>query len=243
MANAAAPRQKTTRLAAVTGRLRKIRSGTSGAVARRASISTKVASSARPSASVDQRARRAPAVGVGLDDAVGQHDQAGGHRERAGEVEERAAPTSRRRTGDDAQPGERRDDPDRHVDQQDPAPRQRLGQDPAEQRAGRAADAAHRAPEPERAVALAALGEGRRQDRERRRSDDRAAEPLHRPRGDQLASVCASPPNSDANANSSRPPAKTSRRPIRSAARPPSSRKPANVKRVGVDDPLQARRR
>ena len=52
MANAAAPMQKTTMLAAVTGRLRKIRSGTSGAVARRPSISTKVASSASPSAIV-----------------------------------------------------------------------------------------------------------------------------------------------------------------------------------------------
>ncbi len=52
MANTAAPRQKTTMFAPVSSRERKIRSGTSGWRAKRPSISTNSASSARPTASV-----------------------------------------------------------------------------------------------------------------------------------------------------------------------------------------------
>jgi len=46
-----------------------------------------------------------------------------------------------------------------------------------------------------------------------------------------ISSVCvsANPPASEASANSTRPEMNTRRRPSRSAARPPSSRKPANV--------------
>ena len=61
------------------------------------------------------------------------------------------------------------------------------GQDAAEQHAGSAAAAGDRAPDAEREVALAALGERRRQDRERRRREQRAAEPLERAEGDQRA--------------------------------------------------------
>src|SRR5439155_1095483 len=51
--------------------------------------------------------------------------------------------------------------------------------------AGRGAEAADRAPDAERNVALTALGERRREDRQRRRGDHRRAEPLERARRDQ----------------------------------------------------------
>jgi hypothetical protein len=59
-----------------------------------------------------------------------------------------------------------------------PAPTANARWKTAEQGAGGAADAAHRTPEPQGAVALGPLGERRRQDREGGRGDDRATEPL-----------------------------------------------------------------
>ena len=55
----------------------------------------------------------------------------------------------------------------------------------AEQDASRGAAARDRAPDPEREVALAALGEGRRQDRQRGRREQRCAEALQRAEDDQ----------------------------------------------------------
>src|SRR6476646_6638368 len=57
-------------------------------------------------------------------------------------------------------------DAHRHVDEEDPRPTQRLGEHAAEQDAGRGAEAADRAPDAERDVALTALGERRRENRE-----------------------------------------------------------------------------
>ena len=54
------------------------------------------------------------------------------------------------------------------------------GQDAAEQDAGRGAAARGGAVDAEREVALAALGEGRHQERQRRRREERAAEALNR---------------------------------------------------------------
>src|SRR5205814_1082097 len=51
--------------------------------------------------------------------------------------------------------------------------------------ASSATEAADRAPDAERDVALTALGERRREDRQRRRRDHRRAEPLERARRDQ----------------------------------------------------------
>ena len=69
------------------------------------------------------------------------------------------------------------DDADRDVDEEHPAPRELLDQDPAEQRAGRAAGTCDRAPHADRARELRA-GERRHDDRERRGREDRAAEAL-----------------------------------------------------------------
>ena len=60
-----------------------------------------------------------------------------------------------------------------------------LGQHAAEQHAGRAAGAGDRAPDAERLVALGALGERGRDDRQRGGGDERGAEALHGAGGDQ----------------------------------------------------------
>jgi hypothetical protein len=107
------------------------------------------------------------------------------HRQGAGEVEVACCGDVARAGAHDAQRRDRAEQPDRHVDEQDPAPAQRLGQHAAQQCARRAADRPHRAPQAERPVALQPLGEAGGEDRQRRRSDDRPAEPLRRARGDQ----------------------------------------------------------
>src|ERR671932_413442 len=69
---------------------------------------------------------------------------------------------------------------DGDVDEEDPLPAERVGEHAAEQDAGRRAEAADRAPDAERDVALAALGERRGEDRQRGGRDDRGAEALER---------------------------------------------------------------
>ena len=78
-----------------------------------------------------------------------------------------------------------RGEADRRVDEEDPLPADVLGEDAAEQHADRAAGTRDGAPDCERLVALLALGERRREDRERRRGDHRAAEALDGARRDE----------------------------------------------------------
>ena len=75
---------------------------------------------------------------------------------------------------------------DRHVDPEDPLPTEAVGEDAAEQNAGRAARAGHRAPNPQRFVALGAVAEDRGDDRERGGGDDRGPQALGGAGGDQL---------------------------------------------------------
>ena len=81
--------------------------------------------------------------------------------------------------------GDQRDDADGDVDEEDPRPRQQVDEDAAEEDAGSGADAADRTPGAECDVALAALAEHRRQDREGGRRDRRCAESLQSPGRDQ----------------------------------------------------------
>ena len=77
----------------------------------------------------------------------------------------------------------------RHVHPQHPFPAEAVGEDAAEQDARGAAGAGDGAPDAERLVALGAVAERRRDDRERGRRDDRGAEALGRAGGDQLGFV------------------------------------------------------
>ena len=124
---------------------------------------------------------------------------------------------------------ERRGQADRNVDEQDPAPAEQLGEHPAEQDAGGTAGTAHRAPDPDGAVALGGLGERGRDHRQRRRRDHGRGEALRGARDDQDRLAVRHPAHQRVSANIVSPVTNTRRRPSRSAARPPSSRKPANV--------------
>jgi muconolactone delta-isomerase len=91
--------------------------------------------------------------------------QGGG--QRAGEIE--AANSLRPGLGGDQPVREYGDhEPDRDVDEQDPPPPQKVGENAAGQHARRAAGTLHRAPEVHRPVAGGSLLERRGQDRERR---------------------------------------------------------------------------
>ena len=135
---------------------------------------------------VPERRDREPVVLVRLDERVDEQGERGRDDDRARGVEvahgvlDAALVEQARRQRD-------RDQADRDVDVEDPLPAEVLGEDPAEQHADRAACAGDRAPDREGLVALDALGERGREDRERRRRDDRRAEPLHGARADEHA--------------------------------------------------------
>ena len=86
-----------------------------------------------------------------------------------------------------------RDQPDRHVDQEDPAPVQVLTHESAGQRAERQCEGAYRAPDADRAVALLGVGEGRRDDRQCRWHRHRGADALQRTGGDEEAGAAGQP--------------------------------------------------
>ena len=115
-----------------------------------------------------QRLRRSPADVDGVHDRVDEQRQAGGDGDRAGQVKRVGVVVG---AALDQRPGGQccRGEPDRDVDEQDPAPVQAAGQDAAEQHPGRAPGAGDGAPDAERAVALGAFGEGGGDDRQRGR--------------------------------------------------------------------------
>ena len=161
-----------------------MRSGINGAWANRPSIAKNAASSTYARTHQRQRRDRAPAGDVRADDPEHQDRQPERRRDRAREVEVPLAPLGTAR--DDVALGQDgRDQADRDVDEQDPAPAQKIGEHAAEEHAGGAAGASHRAPDADRAVAGRALLERGREDRQRSGGDDRAAEALHPARGDQ----------------------------------------------------------
>ena len=164
-------------------RRRKIENGISGA-RERVSITRNAASSTSAPAISSSVSRRAPAGVDGVDERVDEQREPGGDGDGAGDVE-----VARLGLGaallQQARREQRADHADRHVDEQHPAPAQPAREHAAEQHAGGAAGAGDGAPHAERAVALGAFGERRRDDRQRRRRDDRRAQALHGARGDQ----------------------------------------------------------
>ena len=171
--------------APATVRTRKIENGISGCFAR-ASMSDERDQQHGRGDEPHDRPARAPAVVGRLRDRVDEQREPGGDRRRRRRRPARSgAPSgSRART---AARAANTSDADRHVDEEDPLPAEVLRQHAAGEHADRGAGAAHRAPDAERLVALGALLEGRHDDRERGRRDDRGAEALHGARGDQHA--------------------------------------------------------
>ena len=111
---------------------------------------------------------REPAVLARLRDRVDERREPARHEHRTGHVERLDARVAALLEQDRRQDEGRH--ADRDVDEEDPLPAERVREDAAEQDARRGTEAADRAPDAERDVALAALGERRREDRQRRRA-------------------------------------------------------------------------
>ncbi len=119
-----------------------------------------------------------------LHDRVHERHQAAGDGDRAAEVVA-AMRVLVLRLRHEAERRDERDDAHGHVDEEDPRPRERLRQPAAEHEAERRTADGDRRPYAERLRALPALGERRRDDRQRRRGDERRAEALERAEADQ----------------------------------------------------------
>jgi len=91
---------------------------------------------------------------------------------------------------DDARGEQQRRGADRHVDEEDVLPAGVLGQQAAGDHADRRSGRSDGTPQPERLVALGALGEHVHHDRQRRWQDHGRAEPLQAAHRDQEAVVC-----------------------------------------------------
>ncbi len=166
-------------------RERNSRSGTSGWGCR-VSMTTNSGEQHDAEREIAQHQRGTPGVAVGGHDPVDERDQPAGDRERAGPVERRPVALGAR-LGDGEPRDDQDEDADRHVDEQDPAPGQQVGQHAARDHAGGAPGAGHGAPGAERSGARTRIGERRGEDRQRRRREHRAADALQRPGTDQLA--------------------------------------------------------
>jgi hypothetical protein len=127
-----------------------------------------------------ERRRGAPAVGLGLGEPIHEREQPAGGRQGAGHVDLRTGVT--RLAREQRERAERGGDREQQVHVQRPAPRQVLGQHAAEQQAHGAAAARDRAVDAERLAALAGVGEGGRQQRQRGRGQERAERALRRAR-------------------------------------------------------------
>ena len=195
-------------------------------VAGACSLPTKAARMTAGGRELADRARRAPADLGRLDQRVDQQQHPGGDEDGAGEVEaaRRRAPRSR---GDERERAEADEDGDRHVDVEDPAPAGPLGEHAAEDDAGGAGEAGHGGPGAERVVAVARLVKVVVRIESAAGDIIAAPIPWASAGADEHAGVWAAPPTSEADREQDR-----ARRPgcgggrARSAARPPSSRKP-----------------
>ena len=210
--------------------------GTSGAFVR-SSISTNATSSTiAPPSSRNVVDEPQPDV-VGVDQRVDQQRQAGGHRDRARDVEVARAVVAA--LGQQARGHQRRGDADRHVDEQHPLPARPLGEHAAEQHAGGAAGAGHRAPDAQRLVALRALLEDLGDQRQGGGRQQRGAEALDGTRGDQPDVVLGEPAckrgarEQDQAGDEHAPAAE------QVGHAPAEQQEPAEGERVGVDDPRQ----
>ncbi len=126
-----------------------------------------------------------------------------------------------------------------HVDEEDPRPAQVRGEHAAEQDAHRGAAPGGRAVDAEREVALAALGEGRHQQRERGRGEQRAAEALEAAEGDQRALRPGQPAEERARSEE-RQPGDEQPPPAEQVGEPTAKQKrSAEEDRVSGDHPLQ----
>ena len=101
---------------------------------------------------------------------------------------------------------------DRHVDEERPAPARTVDEPAADERSDRAGDAAEARPRADGLGAIV-LAEAGLEDRKASRRQQRAADTLQHPRGDEHLDVRRGAASSDAAANQTVPIRKTLRRP------------------------------
>ena len=194
---------------------------------------------ARPAAS-DQGRGRGPGHLVGVDDGVDQAEQAAGDRDGPGDVQPPAVALGPRL--DQRDPGEdEEDDADGDVHEQDPPPREELGEDPAEEGTGGTTPCCDRRPRPERLGPCPLVGEGDGQDGQGGRRRTAAPTPCNDRAAMRVAWLPANPPRRLDAVKSASPTRKIRRRPKMSARRPPRSSRPPKVSTYDGDHPLEAR--
>ena len=135
------------------------------------------------------------------------------------------------------------DERDRNVDEEDPLPRQCVGEDAAQEHACGGAEAANGAPDAERDIPFPAFGEGGHQDRERGGRDRGGAEALKRTSADQR---CLGPREpAEKRADREHDQADHEHAPAAEQVGGPAAeqQEAAEDERVGGDHPLQVRLR
>ena len=128
---------------------------------------------------------RAPATLGPLDEAPGHRCERERGDELCRQVQVPAAPGQRR--PDEARRQHDAREPERKVHQEDASPPERRGQQTPDQGTAAAGDGGERAPDADGMGPLSRLGVGAGEQRERGRHEERRAEPLQHPRGDQQA--------------------------------------------------------
>ena len=181
-----------------------------------------------------------PTVLVSVHDGVDGEHQRGRHDQRARDVEpsrcRRAA-----RGGQQAQREEEDRDTDGQVDEEDPVPAERVGEDAAEQDADRPAARRDEAEHAHRLRPLGRLGEDRHHQRKRDRRHDRAADPLHRPRRDEHA-LRGREAADERGRREERDPRQEQAAVAEEVAEPPAQQQEAAERQqVGVHDPRERR--
>ncbi len=186
-----------------------------------------------------QRGRVPPTRRGGALQSVDREGKAPGDRERPREVETAGAPLrARQHRRADQEEGEA----DGDVHEQHPAPGERVDEGAAREQADGCAGAGHPCVDGHGAMARGSLGEGRRDERERRRGCDRRADALDGARGDEPCLRRRKPAQQGRQAEE-RDAGEEHPSPAEEiAASPAEQEQPPEGEDVGVDDPDQTGR-
>ena len=195
----------------------------------------------RHRAGAQRRERHRVRDAARLDEREAEHGQCepDRHGDRAAEVERRPRAAALLEHACDQRHGH---EAERHVDEEDGSPAERLGEHAAEHPARGAAARCRRRPPRDRAPPLGGLGERDRQQGQRGRGGERGADALHAAAGDEHGRGGRQPAGERRRAEqrqAEREQAATAEQVARTARR---HEQPAEGERVGADHPLQAGR-
>src|SRR3954452_13065061 len=227
-------------LATDTVRDRRSRGGSSGALERDSTARNEPSRAVEPT--IDEAATGSPQPAVvARVNRVHEEHQPGGGGHCSCNVEV-PMPDHRGAAFRQERRGERdRGDGNWNVDEEDPRPREIGREYAAQEDTDRGAAARHGSVEPEREVAVAALGEDRHQQRERGRRHERAAEPLNRPEDDERALRPSKSAQERAEAEDGKPRYKEPAASEDVGEPASEQQRAAEEDRVRRDDPLEAR--